>query len=91
MDAPSFLTGLQSVLADDMVPDSFPPYGGGLPLEIERQLHALRVSTPAYGTRSSTILCLQPGRVDQYLYAERLDDGRFTTYVPMVGGESNVF
>lgn len=79
-DADSFLVGLQAVLADGEVPDTFPIQDGPLPLEIQKRLHALHVTTPAYGTRSSTIIAFQRGRVDQYLHADDVDDSAFRTY-----------
>lgn len=35
-----------------------------------RELSALCIRTPLYGTRSSTIVALAPGKVGQYLYAD---------------------
>jgi uncharacterized protein with NRDE domain len=41
-----------------------------LPREIERELTATCIHTPAYGTRSSTIVALAPGRVVGYVHAD---------------------
>lgn len=38
--------------------------------ELLRELQALCIHTPVYGTRSSTVLALEPGRVAHYLFAD---------------------
>ncbi len=64
------VAGLQALLADRQLP----PLGlidePGLPPELVRQLSALCVRTPNYGTRSSTVVLLQPGRVEQLWVSE---------------------
>jgi hypothetical protein len=35
-----------------------------------QRLQALCIHTPTYGTRSATVLALEPGRVAHYLYAD---------------------
>ena len=52
----------------DQVED--PPAGSRFTRELVRELHALCIHTPAYGTRSSTIVALAPGRVARYLFAD---------------------
>lgn len=65
---------LHAVLADHAQPDleslSEPPAGSVFDREGLRHLQALCVHTPLYGTRSSTIMALEPGGVSHYLYAE---------------------
>jgi uncharacterized protein with NRDE domain len=52
-------------LADVSVPD-----GSALPRELVRQLHAVCIHTPAYGTRSASIVALEPGRVAEYWFTD---------------------
>ena len=65
---------LVEVLADDSLPDpsKVPPVPPGAPFdqEVARYLQAIYVKTPAYGTVSSTIAAVSPGRVHQYWFAE---------------------
>ena len=65
---------LVDVLADDSLPDpsEVPPVPPGAPFdqEVARYLQAIYVKTPVYGTVSSTIAAVSPGRVDQYWFAE---------------------
>ncbi len=67
---------LVSVLADGSLPDpsEVPPAPPGAPFdqEVARYLQAIYVKTPVYGTVSSTIAAVSPGRVDQYWFAEGL-------------------
>lgn len=71
---PQLSANLQRTLADHELPDpaqlSPPPPGLSLPPEIALRLQALCIHLPTYGTRSSTILALEPGRLLRYLYAE---------------------
>ena len=90
LDPEGFLGGLEDVLFDTAEPEYFTPHDNDLPVEIQRRLHALHVSTPAYGTRSSTIIALRSGGIEHYLHAERLDDGTFTAYVPALGEYGHV-
>lgn len=65
---------LAAMLADhrvpspDQLPD--PPPGAPWPKEQLVRLQALCTHTEAYGTRSATLLALEPGRVTHYLHAE---------------------
>lgn len=64
--------GLIEVLTDhhksDDLPD--PPPGARFDRALLRELQALCIHTPIYGTRSATLLALEPGRVAHYLFAE---------------------
>lgn len=66
---------LALVLADhekpplDEVPE--PPPESRFDRLLLRELQALCIHTPLYGTRSATILALEPGRVAHYLFAEK--------------------
>lgn len=64
---------LRQILADHELPAPervpAPPPGCPWPSSLLRQLQALCIHTPAYGTRSATILALAPGRVQRYLFA----------------------
>jgi uncharacterized protein with NRDE domain len=72
--APDPLLALHPALADrelpplDAVPE--PPPGSPFDRELLRQLQAIEIHTPGYGTRSSTIVALSPGRVDRYLFGD---------------------
>jgi uncharacterized protein with NRDE domain len=57
--------------------------GSSLSPELVRELSALCVRTPLYGTRSSTIVALSPGRVAHYLYADGAPDT--TPFVDVMG------
>jgi len=65
---------LVDVLADGSLPNpsEVPPVPPGAPFdqEVARYLQAIYVKTPVYGTVSSTIAAVSPGRVDQYWFAE---------------------
>jgi uncharacterized protein with NRDE domain len=52
-------------LADVHIPD-----GSALPRELVRKLHAVCIHTEAYGTRSASIVALEPGRVAEYWFAD---------------------
>lgn len=47
-----------------------PPPGSVFTHEIVHLLSSICVHTPIYGTRSSTLIALSPGRVEHYLYAD---------------------
>lgn len=68
---PALATQLEALLGDHRrVP---PPEDGGashLPPEVARELTAICIHTPFYGTRSSTIAALAPGHVIDYLHAD---------------------
>ncbi|MFL5356652.1 NRDE family protein [Archangium sp.] len=66
---------LQALLADHLLPERAPellPDEEGLPelRERMRQYQALCIHTPEYGTRSSALVALEPGRVAHYLTAD---------------------
>jgi len=64
---PELAPRLQEVLADHHLPadEQLPAFPSETPASREwtRQLQALCIHTPAYGTRSSALLALSPGRV----------------------------
>lgn len=66
--------GLARALGDhekpelDRIPQ--PPPGARFGHELLRELQALCIHTPPYGTRSATVLALEPGRVAHYLFAD---------------------
>jgi uncharacterized protein with NRDE domain len=68
------LAGVQAMLADRQLPAledlPDPEPESQLDRELLRQLAALCVRTPSYGTRSSTVVMLQPGRVMEYWVAD---------------------
>lgn len=75
MPWPETVQALQAALADHLLPEHAPE----LLLEEEilpelrerlRQYQALCIHTPGYGTRSSAILALAPGRVAHYLSSD---------------------
>ena len=72
---PQTVQHLGALLSDHELPEHPPvllPEEASRPEIVERarQLQALCIHTPGYGTRSSAILALAPGRVAQYLAAE---------------------
>jgi uncharacterized protein with NRDE domain len=72
---PEAVQDLQALLADHLLPERAPellPDEEGLPelRERIRQYQALCIHTPGYGTRSSAIVALAPGRVAHYLAAD---------------------
>jgi uncharacterized protein with NRDE domain len=71
---PQLAEGLQGVLADHHLPapESLAPLPSGLmlPPEVARQLQALCIHLPRYGTRSATLLALEPGQLRHYRFAE---------------------
>lgn len=65
---------LEAVLADGALPDpadvpALPP-GAPFDQEVARHLQAICVETPVYGTVSSTLAAVNPGRVEQYWFAD---------------------
>ena len=70
---PELVPPLQRLLGDHELPPAEripePPAASTLPPALLRQLQALCIHTRAYGTCSSTILGLEPGRVAHYLFA----------------------
>ena len=66
--------GLARALGDhekpplDRIPE--PPPEGRFDRELLRELQALCIHTPVYGTKSATLLALEPGRVAHYLFAD---------------------
>jgi uncharacterized protein with NRDE domain len=65
---------LKAALADHALPAledvEEPQQDSRFTRELVRQLQALCIHTPAYGTRSAAIVALQPGRVAHYLATE---------------------
>lgn len=72
---PESVQALQRMLADHLLPERAPellPEEESLPEMRERlrQCQALCIHTPGYGTRSSAIVALAPGRVAHYLASD---------------------
>ncbi|KFE64888.1 NRDE family protein [Hyalangium minutum] len=71
---PELAPRLQEVLSDHDLPpdDQLPPLPPDAPFSREwaRQLQALCIHTPVYGTRSSALLALSAGRVEHLLASE---------------------
>jgi uncharacterized protein with NRDE domain len=71
---PELVRGLQALLADEALPAlehlPEPPEGSPFSREWLRRLQALCIHTPEYGTRSSAIVALKPGRVGHYLTSD---------------------
>jgi uncharacterized protein with NRDE domain len=72
---PELANQLQDVLADHHLPPlervPEPPPDAPVTRELARQFQALCIHTPAYGTRSSALLALAPGRVGHLLVSEQ--------------------
>lgn len=68
----ALLAKLQQLLADGRLPPSerVPDREGFLTREVLTRLMALCVRTPAYGTRSSSVILLAPGEVCAYRFAD---------------------
>jgi uncharacterized protein with NRDE domain len=64
---PDLLPALRVALADHTRVDPPPSH---LPPELARELTATCIHSPAYGTRSSTILAARPGETLAYLHAD---------------------
>ncbi|WP_342381229.1 NRDE family protein [Myxococcus stipitatus] len=75
---PRVEAGLKALLADDQLPplEQVPvsPSGEAFPRDFLQQLQALCIRTPTYGTRSSAIVALAPGRVGHYLASDTPPD-----------------
>lgn len=69
-EPPRFVAGLQAMLGDRQLPPPGLLSDPNIEPELLRQLSALCVRTPTYGTRSSTVVVLQPRRVEQFWVAE---------------------
>lgn len=71
-------SSLVSVLSDRSLPDvgSLGPLPEGAPFDAEfaRRLQAICVETPVYGTVSSTLAALNPGRVEHYAFCDAAPD-----------------
>jgi uncharacterized protein with NRDE domain len=71
---PETVSALRAMLADHELPaiDSVPapPADADVTHALARELQAVCIHTPFYGTRSSTILALDHGRVARYLFAD---------------------
>lgn len=84
---PALVAALKTALADRELPapEEIAPLAAGSPLGLElvRELSALCIRTPLYGTRSSTIVALAPGRPAHYLYADGPPDA--TAFVDVMG------
>ena len=74
LELPALADGARAMLGDhekpplERVPP--PPEGSHFPHALLRELQALCIHTPVYGTRSSTLVALEPGRVATYLFAD---------------------
>jgi uncharacterized protein with NRDE domain len=77
-DGPELLDRLATVLADRWRPPldevRRPPEQSPFSHEVARELEALCIRTPAYGTRSSIITGVGGGKVLHYLYADGAPD-----------------
>lgn len=81
---------LKDTLADRDVPalEALPdvPLPKSMDRAFFRQLSALCIRTPLYGTRTSTVVALTPGGVGRYLYAEGApDQSEFQDVTPLFG------
>ena len=79
---------LVSVLSDRSLPDPslLEPLPEGAPFdeEVARRLQAICVDTPLYGTVSSTLAALSPGRIDRYVFRQGPpDSGPFTDFTEL--------
>lgn len=83
---PELVRGLEAVLGDHHKPP-LGPAAEDLPFppEFLRELGALCIHTPGYGTRSSAILALEPGRVAHYL-ATAEAHGAWSDMTPLLHG-----
>ncbi len=83
--------GLARVLADHDRPPlahvAQPPEGAPFDHAIARELQAICIHTPLYGTRSATIAAVEPGRVARYLFADGPPcTSPFRDYTPLANG-----
>ncbi len=71
---PRIKSELVEILGDGSLPDpsDVPPIPPGAPFgpDVARHLQAICVKTPVYGTVSSTIAAVAPGRVEQYWFSD---------------------
>lgn len=67
-------SGLVRALGDHEKPNldriEPPPPGAPFDRDILRELQALCIHTPVYGTRSATVLAIEPGRIAHYAFAD---------------------
>jgi uncharacterized protein with NRDE domain len=73
LDFPELATQARAMLADHEKPpiDEVPvPPNSRFPRELLRELQALCIHTPAYGTRSSSLVAIGDHRVHRYLFAD---------------------
>ena len=83
-DGPGIVARLRATLADTTPPASLPSAPDSpFPDDLRHALHALCVRTPAYGTRSSSIVALRPSGVARYLFADGPPD--VTPFVDVTG------
>ncbi|XXF75707.1 NRDE family protein [Myxococcaceae bacterium GXIMD 01537] len=86
---PECVRGLEGLLADTALPPleqvPEPPPGAPFTREMVRQYQALCIRTPGYGTRSSAIVALGPGRVGHYLSSDTPPcEGPFRDVAPLL-------
>ena len=86
---PELVRGLQALLSDTTLPllehMPEPPPGAPFTREQLRQYQALCIHTPGYGTRSSAIVALAPGRVAHYLASDSAPcEGAFRDVTPLL-------
>jgi uncharacterized protein with NRDE domain len=86
---PELVRGLQALLSDSALPalEHLPEPPPGVPFTREqlRQYQALCIHTPGYGTRSSAIVALAPGRVGHYLASDSAPcGGDFRDVTPLL-------
>jgi uncharacterized protein with NRDE domain len=69
--ADALFEAMQAALGDTTPPPELPlEPDNAMPAPVRAALHALRVITPIYGTRSATAVALRPGGVARYLFAD---------------------
>jgi len=82
---PAILPALEAALGDHLKVD---PPRSHLPPELAREMTAVCIHTPVYGTRSSTIVACEPGRVIAYRHADgRACETPFTDRMALLGRE----
>lgn len=86
---PALRAGLEHALADNEVPEDVPvDPTSPVPIEWARALQALCIHTEVYGTRSSTIAALSPGRVADYRFCEGPpDESSFEDFTSLVNDD----
>jgi uncharacterized protein with NRDE domain len=67
---PALRPRLFGALGDHAKPETFPPTPTGIDRAFVRELHAVCVHTPIYGTRSATVAALAPGAVADVWFAD---------------------